>query len=123
MIVDPQVWNEFIEHSVYKKYFQKKSNQLSGGEIRQLETLMILYSKANYILLDEPFIHLSPMQAEEFKEIIRKRSQVKGIIVTDHQYYNILEISDKIILLNNGCTKPIKNSDELITYSYINHLI
>ncbi len=120
LLVDPKVWNEFAEETIYKKYFQKKPNQLSGGEIRQLETLMILYSKANYILLDEPFIHLSPIQAEEFKEIIRKRSQQKGIIVTDHQYQNILDISSKIVLLSDGCTKHIKNRDELATFGYIN---
>lgn len=121
-LVDPKVWNEFTQYSIYKKYHQNKPSQLSGGELRQLETLMILYSKADYILLDEPFIHLSPFQAEEFKAIIRKRSQVKGIIVTDHQYNHILQISDKVILLNNSCTKLIKNPDELITYGYINHL-
>lgn len=120
MLVDPQVWDEFAEHEICKKYLLKKANQLSGGEMRQLETLMILYCKANYILLDEPFIHLSPIQAEVFKEIIRKRSQQKGIIVTDHQYQNILDISDKIILLSNGCTKHIKNRDELVTLGYIN---
>lgn len=122
MLVDQKCWTEFIQHEIYQKYQQKKPSQLSGGEIRQLETLMILYCKADYILLDEPFIHLSPIQAEEFKKIIHKRSQVKGIIVTDHSYKNILEISDRVILLNNGCTKLIKNADELITYGYINHL-
>lgn len=120
MLVEPQNWNDFVEHEICKKYLLKKANQLSGGEIRQLETLMILYSKANYILLDEPFIHLSPIQAEEFKGIIRKISQQKGIIVTDHQYQNILDISDKIVLLTNGCTKHIKNKDELVTLGYIN---
>lgn len=123
ILVDPLCWDEFSEHAIYRKYFQNKPNELSGGEIRQLETLMILFSKANYILLDEPFIHLSPIQAEDFKETIRKRSQVKGIIVTDHQYRSILDVSNRIILLNNGCTKPIKNAEDLITYGYINHLI
>lgn len=122
LLVDPKVWDEFAEETIYQKYYQKKPNQLSGGEIRQLETLMILYSKANYILLDEPFIHLSPIQAEEFKEIICKRSQVKGIIVTDHQYQNILDMSNKIILINDGCTKPIKSKDELITFGYTNFI-
>ncbi len=78
-LIEPKDWDEFAEHTIYKKHFQKKATQLSGGEIRQLETLMILYSKADYILLDEPFIHLSPIQAEEFKEIISKRSQQKGL--------------------------------------------
>lgn len=120
MLIELHNWNEFAEHEICKKCLLKKANQLSGGEIRQLETLMILYSKADYILLDEPFIHLSPIQAEEFKEIIRKRSQQKGIIVTDHQYQNILDISDKIVLLTDGCTKHIKNNDELLTFGYIN---
>lgn len=122
LLVDPKLWNEFSEYPIYKKFDQKKPNELSGGEIRQLETLMILYSKADYILLDEPFIHLSPIQAEEFKEIIRRRAVFKGIIVTDHQYNSILEVSDRIILLNNGCTKYIKTTDDLIAHGYINHL-
>lgn len=122
-LVDPKAWNEFAAHEIYQKYSNKKSGQLSGGEIRQIETLMILYSKADYILLDEPFVHLAPIQAEEFKEIIRKRATVKGIMVTDHQYKNILTVSDRVILLSNGCTKLIKSPDDLITYGYINHLI
>jgi lipopolysaccharide export system ATP-binding protein len=122
LLVDPKDWDEFANQAIYRKYAVKKALQLSGGEIRQLETLIILYSSANYILLDEPFIHLSPLQAEGLKEIIRLRARVKGIIVTDHQYQNIIDISDKVILLTNGCTKLIKNAEELITFGYINHL-
>jgi ABC-type lipopolysaccharide export system ATPase subunit len=80
---------------------------------------MILYSKANYILLDEPFTHISPIQAEDIKAIIRKRSAYKGFIITDHQYQNILEISHKIILIDNGATKLIENKEELVTYGYL----
>lgn len=119
MLVDHQAWAEFTSHDIYQQHQQKKSKELSGGELRKLETLMILYSKANYILLDEPFTHISPVQAEEIKEIICKRAQYKGIIVTDHQYYNILEVSNKIILLDNGCTKLIKHHHELVTYGYL----
>ncbi len=123
MIVDPSLWDEFQEYPIYQKHHQKKPDQLSGGELRQIETLLILYSKAEYILLDEPFIHLSPIQAEEFKEIIRLQSQHKGIIITDHQYNTILEISDRIVLLNNGYTNAIHNAEELINFGYLNHLI
>ncbi|QJD97643.1 ATP-binding cassette domain-containing protein [Mucilaginibacter robiniae] len=119
MLVDPKAWNEFAAHKIYQQYSRKLSRELSGGELRKLETLLILYSKADYILLDEPFTHISPVQAEEIKQIIRSRAAYKGIIVTDHQYYNILEVSHKIILLDNGCTKLIKHPDELITYGYL----
>ncbi|WP_345955461.1 ATP-binding cassette domain-containing protein [Mucilaginibacter sp. PAMB04168] len=119
LLVDDEAWHEFTAYDLYQHFYDKKPGQLSGGELRKLETLMILYSKANYILLDEPFTHVSPIQAEELKAIIRKRKAHKGFIITDHQYYNILEVSDKIVLLANGATKLIENADELITYGYL----
>lgn len=70
-------------------------------------------------MLDEPFTHVIPIQAEYFKEIIKTVSKRKGIIITDHQYYNVLDISDRLILLNEGNTKHITNVDELITYNYL----
>jgi lipopolysaccharide export system ATP-binding protein len=119
MLVDPLAWDEFSSYPLYQQYQHKKPRDLSGGELRKLETLMILYSKADYILLDEPFTHISPIQAEDIKAIIRKRSRYKGFVITDHQYYNILEISDKIILIDNGATKLIENREELVTYGYL----
>jgi lipopolysaccharide export system ATP-binding protein len=118
-LVDARDWEEFSTYPIYQAHYHKKPNQLSGGEIRQLETLMILYSKADYILLDEPFTHISPIQAEDFKAILRKRALTKGIIITDHQYYNILDVSHRIVLINNGCTKLIKDDAELVTYGYL----
>ncbi|MDT3401634.1 ATP-binding cassette domain-containing protein [Mucilaginibacter terrae] len=122
MLVDEQAWEEFTTYEIFNKHGNNKADQLSGGELRKLETLLILYSKADYILLDEPFTHVSPVQAEEIKEIIRKRSAYKGFIITDHQYYNILEVSNKIVLLSNGTTKLITNHDDLVTYGYLSSL-
>ncbi len=122
-LVDPACWDDFAKHKIFQKYQHQKPHQLSGGEIRQIETLLILYSRARYILLDEPFSHLSPIQAAAFKEIIRLRAKTKGIIVTDHQYRNILEISNRTFLLNNGYTHLINNPADLIEHGYINHLI
>lgn len=118
-LVDPLTWDEFAAYPLYQEHQHKKPRDLSSGELRKLETLMILYSKADYILLDEPFTHISPIQAEDIKAIIRKRSPYKGFIITDHQYQNILEVSDKIILINNGATKLIENKEELVTYGYL----
>ena len=119
MLVDPYYWDEFTELPIYKNHYQKTTNELSGGELRKLETMLIIYSKADFILLDEPFTHISPIQTEEFKPILKRCAQRKGIIITDHQYYNVLDVSDRIILLNNGSTKHIKHVDELVTYGYI----
>jgi lipopolysaccharide export system ATP-binding protein len=119
ILVDPVTWDEFARIPVYQTSFGKTIDELSGGELRQLETMMIIHSRADFILLDEPFTHISPIQADEFKPIIRACAKRKGIIVTDHQYRNILEVSDKVILLSDGHTKHITNNDELITYGYI----
>jgi lipopolysaccharide export system ATP-binding protein len=119
MMIDDQYWDEFTELKIYKDHHHKKAEQLSGGELRQLEMLMILYSKAGFILLDEPFTHVTPVQSDYFKTVIKKISKTKGIIVTDHQYQNVLDISDRIILINDGSTKPITSVDELATYRYI----
>lgn len=121
-IIDPQFWDDFSNHPIYRQYHNQKPSQLSGGELRQLETLMCIYGRADFILLDEPFTHVSPVQTEMFKEIIRKVALVKGIIVTDHQYYNILDVADRIILITNGATKPIATPDDLIVHGYVSHL-
>ena len=119
MHIDPLFWYEFSAHPVYVKCNDKVVGELSGGEQRMIETLMVIYNKADFILLDEPFTHISPIQTEEFKPILKRCAQRKGIIITDHQYYNVLDVADRIILLNNGNTKHIKHVDELATYGYI----
>jgi lipopolysaccharide export system ATP-binding protein len=119
ILIDKLSWDEFTELPIYKDHYKKTAGQLSGGELRKLETMMVVFSKADFILLDEPFTHISPIQTEELKPILKRCASRKGIIITDHQYYNVLDVSDQIVLLNNGCTKHIKNVDELITYGYI----
>ena len=119
VLVDPLSWQEFAALPIYQRNAGKKIHELSGGELRQLETMLIIHSRADFILLDEPFTHISPIQAEGFKPVIRACAKRKGIIVTDHQYYNILDVSDKVILLADGVTKHIADNEELVTYGYL----
>jgi lipopolysaccharide export system ATP-binding protein len=119
MLIDEAFWDEFADHAVYQKSFNKTMGQLSGGEVRMLEMLMVVYNKAGFILLDEPFTHISPIQTEYFKPVIKSAAKRKGIIVTDHQYYNVLDVSDRLIILEDGCTKTINSIDELVTYRYL----
>lgn len=119
LLVDDRFWDEFTAQEAFRKFGNKKAEELSGGELRQLETLMIVYNKADFILLDEPFTHVSPVQSDGFKALIRRVGEVKGIIITDHQYYNILDVSDRIVLIDNGITRHITSNEELITYNYL----
>ena len=121
-LIDEAFWDEFTKQEIFEKHQHKTAGQLSGGELRMLETLMIVYNKADFILLDEPFTHISPVQTEFFKPIIKDCAKRNGIIITDHQYYNVLDVSDRIVILENGSTKPVNHVDELITYRYISGL-
>jgi lipopolysaccharide export system ATP-binding protein len=119
MLVAEHSWDTFASLKIYDDHKDRTISGLSGGELRQLETLMIIYNKADFILLDEPFTHVSPIQTDGFKELLREAAKTKGVIVTDHQYRNIIDVSDHLILLNNGSTKHITNPDELVTYGYL----
>ncbi len=119
MLIDPIYWHEFAELDIYRNHRQKKPEQLSGGELRQLEMLMILFNRAGFVLLDEPFTHVTPVQASYFKPIIRRVAESKGIIITDHQYHNVMDVSDRIIILTGGGTKPVNSLNDLVTYNYI----
>lgn len=113
--------NEAIikEHRLIKPMLHKKCHELSGGEKRLLEIYLIIYSDAKYVLIDEPFNGIAPVYKESIKDLIRDQSKNKGFIITDHDYRNILDLATKVILLHDGGTKEIKESEELKYWGYI----
>ena len=85
-----------------KKYKNSIFRELSGGEKRLLETLLILLSPVQFVLLDEPFSGVSPVWIEEIKKLIVEQKSQKGILISDHQYGHVLNLSDHIYLLQTG---------------------
>ena len=107
------------KHDLIKPMLQKKSIQLSGGERRLLEILLIIFSDSIYTFIDEPFNGVAPIYKEEIKSIIKRKAKTKGFIITDHDYRNILDIATRIIIIHDGGTKEIKNKEELKYWGYI----
>lgn len=103
----------------YSSLKDNKVDELSGGELRFLECLWILSRPATYLLLDEPFSEIAPYQVEMLQDIIRKKGETKGIILTDHMYRPLIEVSDRIVLMHNNAIYSIKNEADLILYNYI----
>jgi ABC-type multidrug transport system ATPase subunit len=97
----------------------KPVKTLSGGYLRILETLIVLKSPCSFIMLDEPFSGLMPLHIEMMKKLILQEKANKGIIISDHLYRHILDISDKTYLLSNGKTYIIKDTNELIERGYL----
>jgi ABC-type multidrug transport system ATPase subunit len=108
-----------INNSLIQPHLGKKSAQLSGGEKRLIEILLMLHSDAKYLLLDEPFNGLSPLQIEVVKDLIRVHALEKGFIITDHDYRNVLDVSSRVVLMDHGNTKMIKDHRELIELGYL----
>ncbi|MEL6676170.1 MAG: ATP-binding cassette domain-containing protein [Bacteroidota bacterium] len=96
-----------------------KARQLSLGTLRTIEVLLLIYSQAQYTLLDEPFHSLAPLVKEEVRFHISRQTQHKGFLLTDHDYRNLLEVSDRIILLDQGKTFPIQGKQELVDRGYL----
>jgi ABC-type multidrug transport system ATPase subunit len=108
-----------MEDDLIRPFLQKKVKQLSGGEKKILEVLLMVHSEAKYVLFDEPFNGVSPLCVEILKDLIKKHSKDKGFIITDHDYENVLDISSTVILMDNGNTKVIKEFSELIEFGYL----
>ena len=98
-IVLENLLNEFDIAHVRKS----KSIVLSGGERRRLEIARTLASKPRYLLLDEPLTGIDPVSIEEIKNIIKKlKNKNIGILITDHNVRETLEIVDKVYIVNEG---------------------
>lgn len=107
------------EHYLIRPMLGKKSKQLSGGEKRILEILLIVFADSIYTFIDEPFNGVAPVFKEEIKKMIKEQSLYKGFIITDHDYRGILDIATRIVILHDGGTKEIKSKDELKYWGYI----
>jgi len=113
-------WNEFIDlFESFKIYKDPKINELSSGELRVVETYLVLFSGKAIILLDEPFSFIAPLYVEKFKVLIQKKKKESVIIITDHFYKEILDVSDTLYLLKDGYSKLISSKEELINDGYI----
>jgi ABC-type multidrug transport system ATPase subunit len=92
---------------------------LSGGQRRLVEIYTIVKSKASFVLLDEPFSHLMPLQIEKIREMLQEEKENKGILITDHLYRDVACISDFIYVLVNGKTHQAKNEEEIERLGYV----
>ncbi|MEA4979232.1 MAG: ATP-binding cassette domain-containing protein [Petrimonas sp.] len=96
-----------------------KIGHLSGGMHRLVELYVIIKSDAKFILLDEPFTHISPVQIETIQSIIDEERSCKGFLITDHLFKRIQESCNQVYLLLNGKTHNVENEDDLTKLGYI----
>lgn len=76
---------------------------LSGGERRRLEIARSLVLQPAFVLLDEPFSGIDPLTVRELQNVIRELSKAGiGVLVTDHNVRETLNVTDRAYIINHG---------------------
>jgi ABC-type multidrug transport system ATPase subunit len=112
-----------LKNDYIKPLLNKKNQDLSGGEKRIVEILLITNSPAEFVLLDEPFNGLSPMARNYIIDYINTMKSTKGFIITDHDYENVINIANTILYLKDGFLKEIKATSELVELGYMSESV
>ncbi|TET43759.1 LPS export ABC transporter ATP-binding protein [candidate division TA06 bacterium] len=91
------------------------AGSLSGGERRRLEIARALTTDPHFLLLDEPFTGIDPIVRGDIQEIIRQlRAKGLGVLITDHNVRETLEITDKAYIIYEGKILLSGTATELI---------
>jgi lipopolysaccharide export system ATP-binding protein len=89
---------------------------LSGGERRRLEITRALVTNPKLILLDEPFSGVDPKAVNEIQEIILQlRGTGIGILLTDHNVYDTLGVTDRSFIISEGRIEASGTPEELLS--------
>lgn len=95
---------------------KQRAYTLSGGERRRLEITRALISSPSYLLLDEPFTGIDPIAIGEIQGIVSRLKQKGiGVLITDHNVRETLQITDRAYILYDGQILVSGTSKELAT--------
>lgn len=95
--------NQLIEQMGLETVRRSKGYVLSGGERRRVEIARSLAIDPSFLLLDEPFSGIDPIQVSELQGIILSlKKDGLGILVTDHNVRETLKVTDRAYIINSG---------------------
>lgn len=110
-----QKLEELLQQLKITHLSKQQAYSLSGGERRRTEIARALAIEPHFLLLDEPFAGIDPIAVSEIKKIVRQLStQGIGVLITDHNVRDTLEITDRSYIINLGEILVSGKHDELL---------
>lgn len=97
----------------------KHVGDLSHGERKYFETMMLGHLDHPFLFLDEPFSMLEPLQTEALKTFLIQLKKTKGLLITDHYYQDVLDITTHNMVLKEGKSYPVKGVADLKKFEYL----
>jgi lipopolysaccharide export system ATP-binding protein len=88
---------------------------LSGGERRRVEIARCLATDPAFVLLDEPFAGVDPIAVNDIRHLVgHLKDRGIGVLITDHNVRETLEIIDRAYILHDGCVLMSGSPDEVV---------
>lgn len=107
--------NKLLDELQIQNIRKNPASSLSGGERRRVEIARTLATNPHFILLDEPFAGIDPIAVIEIQRIMRfLKKRGIGILITDHNVRETLDICDRAYIINKGIVLAHGNPKDLI---------
>jgi lipopolysaccharide export system ATP-binding protein len=118
-----QLRDQLLEEFNVSHLRDSLGQSLSGGERRRIEIARALATEPDFILLDEPFAGVDPISVNDIKQIIRHlQSRGIGVLITDHNVRDTLDICEKAFIVGEGHIIAAGNADDVLGNSRVRQI-
>nr|WP_319397650.1 ATP-binding cassette domain-containing protein [uncultured Carboxylicivirga sp.] len=116
---NPELQDKILYNPKIASNHNSMYGNLSQGEKRYFEIILFSLLPHSVIIFDEPFSNIDPIEQKLISGLLLELKKDKVVIITDHYFKKVLNITDQNILINNGVSQQINAVDELINSEYL----